>query len=411
MQLLTGFIVLIALLGLSACTQEKVEPGANIATKDYSRPLPKGHRALVRVTDPDQMPDLDAAWEARDLFLQDSMDESISWFDKESTLDWYPHDGIDHARARASVVAMRELVTESTDSESFQRGVREQFDVYESVGCDGDGTILFTGYFSPVLDGKTAPTDADDTPLYLRPHDLVTHPSSGQPLGRMHANGELKPWPGRREIESSEMFDGTELIWVEDPLSAYIAHVNGSAKIRMEDGTFMYVGYDGKTDGEYKGLGVSLVEAGLADPTELSLPTVRRMYKRHPDQVSELILDNDCYVFFREYGGGTWPSGSLGFPVTTERTIATDKSVYPRGGVVLVDTTTNTFSGSKPFTQFMLDQDTGGAIRAPGRADLYMGTGSAAEILAGGQYAEGKLYYFFLKPDQVASVNETWASP
>ena len=407
----TNLIVLIAIMGLTACTQEKVESGANIAAKDYSRPLPEGRRALIRITNPEQMPDLDVAWQGRDLFLQDSLDESISWFDKDSTLEWYPHEGIDHARARASVVAMRELIIESEDSESFQEGLLEQFDVYESIGCDGEGTVLFTGYFSPVLDGKAQPTDSDDTPLFVRPHDLVTHPSTGTPLGRRQADGVLASWPGRREIESSDMFDGTELVWVEDPLSAYIAHVNGSAKIRMEDGTHMFVGYDGKTDGEYKGLGVSLVESGLADPTELSLPMVRRLYKRHPEKVSELILDNDCYVFFREYDGGTWPSGSLGFPVTTERTVATDKSVYPRGGVVLVDTTTNTFGGSRPFTQFMLDQDTGGAIRAPGRADLYMGTGSAAEILAGGQYAEGKLYYFFLKPDRVAAVNDSWISP
>jgi membrane-bound lytic murein transglycosylase A len=49
----------------------------------------------------------------------------------------------------------------------------------------------------------------------------------------------------------------------------------------------------------------------------------------------------------------------------------------------------------------MLDQDTGGAIRAAGRADLYMGAGAPAELLAGGQYATGKMFYFFLKPEHV----------
>ena len=54
--------------------------------------------------------------------------------------------------------------------------------------------------------------------------------------------------------------------------------------------------------------------------------------------------------------------------------------------------------------QFMLDQDTGGAINAPGRADIFMGIGATAEILAGGQYAEGRLYYFFLKPGEVRAM-------
>src|SRR5690606_37002692 len=92
--------------------------------------------------------------------------------------------------------------------------------------------------------------------------------------------------------------------------------------------------------------------------------------------------------------------GSLGVKVSPETTLATDKSIYPRGGVVLVDTKAVTFShGQQRFLRFMLDQDTGGAIQAPGRADIYMGEGASAEILAGGQYAEGRLYYLFLKPE------------
>ena len=86
-----------------------------------------------------------------------------------------------------------------------------------------------------------------------------------------------------------------------------------------------------------------------------------------------------------------------------DASIATDKSIFPRGGLVMVDTRANTFTrGLVEYKNFMLDQDTGGAIRAAGRADLYMGTGAAAELLAGGQYATGKMYYFFLKPEHVA---------
>ena len=109
-------------------------------------------------------------------------------------------------------------------------------------------------------------------------------------------------------------------------------------------------------------------------------------------------------MFFTEYAGENWPAGSLGVQVTQETSLATDKKVYPRGGLVLADTSAVTFtSGRRPFTRFMLDQDSGGAIKAPGRADIYMGDGNSAEILAGGQYAEGRLFYFFLKPQHVAT--------
>ena len=167
----------------------------------------------------------------------------------------------------------------------------------------------------------------------------------------------------------------------------------------------MYIGYAGKTDRPYTGLGHSVLNAGLLTPDKLSLQAIRRLYERSPETINDLIDNNESFVFFKEYDGTNWPAGSLGVPVTAERSIATDKKIFPRGGVVLVDTTVRSLTGEKkPFIQFMTDQDTGGAIRAPGRADLFMGIGPTAGIKAGGQYAEGKLYYLFLKPNSIAVV-------
>ena len=132
---------------------------------------------------------------------------------------------------------------------------------------------------------------------------------------------------------------------------------------------------------------------------------IRRLYDRDPDQINTLIDKNESFVFFQEYDGSKWPAGSLGVKVTAQRTIATDKKIFPRGGLVLVDTTVQSLTGdTQSFTQFMVDQDTGGAIRAPGRADLFMGIGPTAGIRAGEQFAEGNLYYIFLKPTSIAAV-------
>lgn len=134
----------------------------------------------------------------------------------------------------------------------------------------------------------------------------------------------------------------------------------------------------------------------------MSLSELRKIFNREPQTVTEMMNVNESYVFFREYPEGNWPAGSLGFPVAAERSLATDKSVYPRGGLVLVDTDTISMTGQKKrFLQFMLDQDTGGAIKAPGRGDIFMGVGPTAEIVAGGQYAEGYLYYIFVKPEYI----------
>ncbi len=51
---------------------------------------------------------------------------------------------------------------------------------------------------------------------------------------------------------------------------------------------------------------------------------------------------------------------------------------------------------------FACDQDRGGAIRAAGRCDIFRGTGDEAGKMAGHTFAEGRLYYIFLKPENLA---------
>lgn len=407
MNMFATSIVRLAILGLLtlsivACkskpTVEAAKPGP-----DYSKQLPPGQSALRLITDPARLPDIGGAYRNRDVYLQDGIDQSLTWFAAPSSKTFFPFESFTHEQARVSLVAFKELLNSSTTEADFAAKVKEQFDVYESVGYNNEGIVLFTGYYAGVFNASKTRTDKFKFPLYKRPADLATDPKTGEPLGRKLADGTIVPYYTRAEIEKSNMFAGNELVWLDDALSVYIVQVNGSAKLRMTDGSELYVGYAGKTDRPYYGLGKSLVEAGVIPANELSLPRIRRAYREDPQRVQQLMNNNECYVFFTEYGKDKWPAGSLGVRVSPETTLATDKKIYPRGGVLIVDTQAVTLSmGKKRFLRFMLDQDTGGAIRAPGRADIFMGIGGTAEILAGGQYAEGRLYYFFLKPEFVS---------
>ncbi len=398
------FTIFLLFVGLGACKNQQPTTSSQTQKPNYTAPLPAGQPALERVHQ-NEWPDIGIAWESRDLFLKDSIDYSISWYEAPSSKQWFPIEGISHEQAKNSVIALQSILEQSSNKEEFISTIKERFDVYQSVGCDGEGTVLFTGYYSPDFKASRNATTVFSAPLFQRPHDLVSDPASGEPLGRKLADGSITPWPTRRELEASKEFTGSELVWVEDDLDAYTIHVNGSARLRLDNGELMYIGYAGKTDQPYTGLGQSVLDAGLIPADKLSLRAIRRLYDKNPTQVNELIQNNDSFVFFREYDGGNWPAGSLGVPVTAERSIATDKRIFPRGGVVLVDTTIRSLTGEKKqFTQLMTDQDTGGAIRAPGRADLFMGVGPTAGIKAGGQYAEGKLYYLFLKPESVALI-------
>lgn len=396
-----ALIGLFTLLTFAGCSQSKVsvEPAP---LPDYSRQLGPGESALRLITNPARLPDLARAWEnaqSSRAFVLNSMDQSLRWFRAPSSRQFFPFEGFTHEQAAASVVAMRDLITRATSAAEFRAELLRLFDVYESVGYNNEGVVLFTGYYAPIFNASTTRTDRFTAPLYKRPADLVTDPVTGEPRGRRMPDGSVAPYHTRREIERTNMFAGNELVWVEDDLAAYIIHVNGSARLRLPDGRSMYVGYAGKTDRPYTGLGRSMLDEGLIDPNRLSLRAIKDYYRRDPALVRTLMHRNENFVFFTEYDESVWPAGSLGVRVTEQATLATDKKIYPRGGVVLVDTQGVTVSGRKrDFLQFMLDQDTGGAIQAPGRADIYMGQGPTAEILAGGQFAEGRLYYFMLKP-------------
>ncbi|MFW6058773.1 MAG: MltA domain-containing protein [Phycisphaeraceae bacterium] len=386
------------LLVLPACQQAK---------PDYNRPLPPGQGALRLLRDPAQWPDLRTAYEARDRELEAALGRSIAWFDRPSTQGFFPPpqlDDITHQRAHVSAYAFRELLRQANSASAFERAIRDEFHCYTSVGYDDRGSVLYTGYFTPIFQGSRQRTERYRHPLYKRPDSLVTEPRTGRPLGRRTDDGEIVSWPPRAELERSDLLDGLELVYLPDKFDAYIIHINGSARIDLRNGETMYVGYAGKTDREYRGIGQALLDEGVFTPERLSLPAIRQYFTENPHLQDRYINRNESYVFFTEYDGGNWPSGSIGVKVATKRTLATDKSVFPRAGVVLVDTAIPTQGGGeRRFTQFMLDQDTGGAIRAAGRADIYMGIGDNAETLAGRQFAEGRLYYFFLRPESVSA--------
>jgi len=133
-----------------------------------------------------------------------------------------------------------------------------------------------------------------------------------------------------------------------------------------------------------------MVADGVIAKGQLSLRGLKQYFAEHPEAMDKYLALNKRFVFFTERPGG--PFGSLNVPVTSFATIATDKSVYPRAMPAFVVTQIPTSEGGHgSYTAFLCDQDTGGAIRAAGRTDIYMGVGEQAEKLAGYQLYSGQL--------------------
>lgn len=374
------------------------KPKARIVAPQYDRPLAPGQLALRKITNPADIPGFTVA--CYNLAnLSTAIDNSLNYLKKPSSRGFYPYADITHEHAVRSLAAFKELLNSGLTGPQLNDAIRQRFDVYESVGCDDMGTVLFTGYYTPIFNGSTSKTAQFQYPLYSQPDDLVKGPD-GQILGRKNPDGSYSPYPARAEIENSNMLAGSEVVWLADPFECYVAQVQGSAIIRMSDGRLVTYGYAANNGHEYRSIIKQLISEGKIPSDRVNLAALIDYFKANSSLVRQYTQLNPRFVFFKQSSEST-PRGSLNEPVTPYRSIATDKSIYPRACLVFYATKLPRQIGNSiyidPFAGFALDQDTGGAIRAAGRCDIYLGIGNDAGKLAGQTYQEGRLYYLFLK--------------
>ena len=316
----------------------------------------------------------------------------------------------------ATLTAFKEVVDtasrEANPGQYIDQRIRAQFDVYKSIGAprpDGPGftdRVLFTGYCTPIYDASTSRHGPYQWPLYKRPKDLASDPVTGESVGRKMSDGSIEPYYTRSQIERDHKLDGLEYVFLKTRFEAYVVTVQGSARLRMDDGRTLEIGYAGHNGHEYESPGMAMVRDGVIAKDDLNLKTLGAYFAAHPEAADKYLWLNNRTVFFTERPGG--PFGAINVPVTTSATIATDKTldktvnmtVYPRAmpAFLSVDIPrTDNANQQWHFTGFMMDQDTGGAIRAAGRCDIYMGIGPQAEAAAGHQLSEGELYYIAVK--------------
>jgi len=388
-----------AIVAVPGCRPKETGPLMEAIPADYDRQLPPGLLALRKITDLAQIPDFTPAC-ANLAGLKEAIAHSLNYLSKASSQRAFPYGEITHQQAVDSLRAFQALLEAPMSAPQMNQAIRQRFDVYTSVGWDDRGTVLFTGYYTPIFDGSLAAEGRFNQPLYKPPADLVKGPD-GEILGARGADGQLTKLPDRRAIEQAGMYRGNELAYLGDPFEVYIAHVQGSARLRLADGTMRTVGYTANNGHDYVSVNRELVRDGKIPKDKISLGAMIDYFRAHPEQVRPYTWRNPRFVFFA-FSDDESPRGSLNEPVTVMRTIATDKSIYPRACLAMLAAPLprRTQAGIvlSSYSGFALDQDTGGAIRAPGRCDLYMGIGDEAGELAGRTVQPGRLYYLFLKP-------------
>jgi membrane-bound lytic murein transglycosylase A len=165
------------------------------------------------------------------------------------------------------------------------------------------------------------------------------------------------------------------------------AQIQGSARIRLQDGTILRLNYDSYNGWPYTSVGRVLIDRGLMTKDEMSMQRIRAWMEANPGQAVDVRRQNQSYVFFRvmDLADNDEAMGAQGVPLTAGRSIAIDRVVHAYGTPFFIeaDLPIANDKATTPFHRLMIAQDTGSAIVGIARADIYFGAGEDAARIAG----------------------------
>jgi membrane-bound lytic murein transglycosylase A len=330
-----------------------------------------------------------------------AVDQSISYYKRlpqryrfsYSHLKYSPQEMI------TSMTIFKDLI-KNTTKEDLPQKIDKIFHVFESRNSNQQA--FFTAYYEPELEGCIQRSDQFPVPLYEKPPDLTrVH------LGKFNTKykgewitGRVKgksfvPYESRDEIVYKNSLESrAEVIaFVKNHVELFFLQIQGSGKICFEkDDTCIQVNYAAQNGHPYRAVGRLLKDE--IPKEKMSLQAIKEYLYNHPDEIRRILQYNPSYTFFRVVSKG--PLGNIEVPLTAWRSIAMDHKKIPKGGLAFYQTTIPEYDNSmikdwRPVQCFALVQDTGGAIRGHGRADIFLGSGKKAEKLAGPMQQTGRI--------------------
>lgn len=289
-------------------------------------------------------------------------------------------------------------------------GARALFETWfqpHLVSDRGAAEGMFTGYFEPEVNGSLNRQGKFTVPLLSKPRDMVTldlakfRPDLGHDILSGRLNGSrIEPYPSRAEIEGGAIADhAAPLVWLDDAIDAHIMHIQGSGRVRLDDGTVLRLGVAGTNGHKFVGIGRILKERGKLD-RDTSMPAIRAWLRANPKEAVALMAENPRYIFYHRVEGANGvepgPIGSQGVALTPGRSLAVDTRYVPLGMPLWLDTVEPV--GGKPIRRLVMAQDTGGAIKGVVRGDYFWGAGEEAFQQAGRMKSPGR--YWMMLPRQ-----------
>jgi len=272
-------------------------------------------------------------------------------------------------------------ITSEAQAQAF---FHEHFDVVQLTDEPG----LMTGYFEPVFEGSQAAVDPYTAPILAKPESLVSvdlgafrDDLRGERIAGQVDAGKLIPFADRSEIALTPPEDAAILGYMQ-PDDLFFLQIQGSGVIAFEDEE-RRIGYAAQNGHRYHAIGRTLVEEGHLALEDVTMQSIRAwLASADPEEAARIRATNPSYVFFVDRGpalSGEGPLGTMAVPLTADVSVAVDRTEIPLGAPVFVAAS----EGDAPWRRLTIAQDTGGAIKGPGRLDLFTGRGDEAGDRAG----------------------------
>lgn len=261
-----------------------------------------------------------------------------------------------------------------TSWDNVPAAAQSGFTPYQVIDANGADTGLFTGYFEPLLQGSFTKSAR------------YCHPVYAPPSKRAVTRGEVL----RGALENQNL----ELLYVDDAVDLFFAHVQGSAEVQMDDGRIQRIGFAAKSGHPYVAIGKTLKEMGALTPP-ITMHSIKAWLRANPERQHEIFSSNPSFIFFKLINGAG-PIGASGEVLIPEQSLAVDDTLWSYGLSVII-ATIDPVDNTKSFVRPMRTADTGSAIKGVIRGDIYFGAGDAAGVRAGAMNAQGRMW--LLLPD------------
>ena len=407
-------VILALLLVLSACGRDAPPPEEPVHEMAPTPPPPPPPPASTpeEALRPVSVADAPALFDDGDrATLRRAVESSLRWLRRQRERSFVvgPRT-VSAAEMAAGLSTFLDLLDANPTPEDLARQIPEYFELHESVG-DWTGEMLITGYYEPSIAGSRRRTADYDIPIYGRPTDQIrvdlgqfSEEWEGRTIkGRLEGK-KLVPYPSRREMREGNKPKSKVIAWARDPVELFFLEVQGSGTLNLPGGDTMRIGWAGGNGRKYRSIGRLLIDEGAIPKERMSMQALRAWLADNPDEIQRVLEYNDSVVFFRPLDGP--PLGSLGLPVIPERSVAMDHKLFPSGALAFLETEIPamgedgaTVSAGR-LGRFVLNHDTGGAIRGADRADLFWGRGDLAAERAGLMKQPGRLVFLLPKASE-----------